>query len=67
MIEKRQNAASPTCQKCKWTADETDLLIRLNKDFDGNMQKISSYFPKRTFRSIESKLNQISKIDKKQK
>ena len=67
MIEKRQNAANPTCQKCKWTADETDLLIRLNKDFDGNMQKISPYFPKRTFRSIESKLNLSIIVEKKNK
>ena len=34
------------CQKCIWTVDETQLLIRLNNDFNGNMAKIVPYFPK---------------------
>ena len=41
MIEKWQNAACIRCNKYKWTADETELLIRLNRDFKGNMQKIN--------------------------
>lgn len=37
----------------EYKADETELLIRFNHDFKGNMQKIHEHFPKRTFNSIE--------------
>ena len=61
MIEKRQNACNEMCQKCKWAVDETELLIRLNNDFNGNMAKIAPYFPKRSYKSVENKLIEISK------
>lgn len=67
MIEKRQNSARIGCQKCKWTSDETELLIRLNRDFNGNAHRICEYFPKRTYNSVEKKLMKISKIELKKK
>ena len=45
----------------KWAVDETELLIRLNNDFNGNMAKIAPYFPKRSYKSVENKLIEISK------
>ena len=62
MIEKRQNSGCIGCQKCKWSSDETELLlIRLNRDFNGNAHKICEYFPQRKYNSVEKKLMKISK------
>lgn len=61
LIEKRQNAANELSPKCNWNNQEVSLLIKLNKDLNGNISLISKYFPKRTINSIKKKLNTIQK------
>ena len=64
-IQKRQFSGYNT-ERCRWGNEEIQLLIQLNQDFKGNISMISKYFPRRTPRSVEEKLNKI-KINKNKK
>ena len=64
-IEKRQDAANLQHKKCRWTADEVDLLMKLNKDLNGKIEMIINYFPKRTTESITKKMKEIKNIKEK--
>ena len=52
-------------KKCRWTSDEVNLLVQLNKDLKGNIELISNYFPKRSQESINKKLKEVNKIKNK--
>ncbi len=64
-IQKRQFSGYNT-ERCRWGNEEIQLLIQLIQDFKGNISMISKYFPRRTPRSVEEKLNKI-KINKNKK
>lgn len=59
LIEKRQIAGSSLNKKCRWSNEEISLLMKLKKDLKGDVNLISNYFPKRTFISIQHKLDSI--------
>lgn len=65
MIEKRQMSGNIQSKKCRWTSDEVNLLVQLNKDLKGNIELICNYFPKRSQESINKKLKEVNKIKNK--
>ena len=58
LIQKRQFQNAKTCN-CKWSNKEVELLLKLNKDMNGDINKISNYFDKRTPLAIQRKLQKI--------
>ena len=48
-------------KRCRWSSQEEELLIKLNKDIGGNCTQISKYFEERTPKSIFIKSKQLYK------